>query len=493
MTTKQTLIVVFFYILKRISSTDSYDFIQNRDFEEYRLKASEEMIKKCMKPELAAYGLEGDAISLNEPNELCPGVKSNCCGKKDIAQIKKYWIDDDRHMQTYQTIVLYVFKYIIGYWNQYSFIAAEVILQYQIMNNIDPLTLKKRKTAAGTQNQQKGDDLEKNAAFPEGDFKSRFKTFFGPKNFKVSNNEYCYKAALKMMKLDYVNVAKAEHFYELLNKRVMFFMNARRGFYCTLCSADSKPFIRTKNFFTQLFGFNTILYDKQFCQLIYSWTFETNYQIYKNVNPFLEYTNKMLACVEPLTASQKQQMEKREGRIITYDWNSKNPIKNEHKDVKSLFDNPLNIKSTIQMELCFGSDPEGVFFMIKCEFYCNLFELAGPDPTIDSDVDALMRVYKHLRSYEFALYSNTMSVFDVDVFKLVNDIDINYKLLGGRKNFYRTLQPNIDFSKYLGLFGIVNEGINPLKDADLSTLTFKFKNDGIMQVLTLFFSFWLLF
>lgn len=455
---------VIFSIVKGDASSDSDSkFIQSRDYEFYLQKTKNDVTKSCAVNEMAAYGLTADVTSLSDPNPICPQMQGNCCGAKDQELINTYWTSDDRHQAGYHIAYLRMNRYILGNIKNYLAIASDIVtkslkLGFQGKNKINASTDK--------------------AAPVENDGK--------PYSFEY--HPMCEKAAKEFINLDFVDRQKAQGFYDKLNRKAEFMQNSRRGFYCFLCNAKSKDYIST---FRAIID-SRLWYSRDFCQMIFAQAFSPVYMIYKSYNPFLKALLTMLTCIKPKTAGNSNQPQSKpqdnssNGPQIsaTVKFNPvslsmnlkvKDPIKALPPAAKKMFENPLNVKKKGWLEICYNSDPTGVFFGLKCMGFCEAFRMTKRSKLFDGDIDAVKTVYDQLLEYEFALSSPNTNIFDDDVPDLKKSIVVEIQYLKHNYNFYRSLSPRINFSKYKTVFSLIWKGINPMALSQGTTLEFKYK------------------
>lgn len=493
---------VYLCLLARLTLADETGYIVSKDYDEFKKTRKPEIMNACLLNEMSAYGLVGDSEGLGTPNKLCPKVQGNCCGPRDTELILRYWETDHRHIEFYYRLVLSMFKYMIGYFPQYSNMAIEVIYKYEDANGIDHRTKRllkpeerKRKAAAAAsppRTDKDGKKFEASSAPSDkneeividdgvplnGRVRKQFTFDTNKLHYKVNSQKFCYDAARAMLKQDFVDPEKAAHFYALLNKKTEFMNNARRGFYCSLCSAKNKKHVMTRGPFTRWVAKDTIVYSREFCQILYRETFSTVYEIWKSLNPFISNLNRMLSCLEPLEGHPKSDKERND--IVNLNWALKDPMKGLPPLQRQLFENPMNIEGTFKMEVCYDADPTSFFFSIRCQFYCQKFKLTTPDSLMDFDLDALRRVYVYLQRFEFALYMVGNDVFNNDVLDLKREVEVNYLNMGPNRSFFRSMSPVIDFKRYLTFYDTDNEGVNPIKDADDSVLYFRFQWAGVL-------------
>lgn len=220
-----------------------------------------------------AYSLYGDAKSLaGGNNRLCPSVRQNCCGTQDIKKIEEYWKKDTKHQGLYAMVVLLIYKYILGFSKQYKSIAAKIVKSY--------------------------DDRMLMLSGKKSEAKRMTSTIQLDGSHVLTVNQFCYKQAKKMAKLDYGDRRKDQHLYFLLTRRSEFLQNVRRSFYCTLCSANLKPNIYSHVLLSQKIYHDRFYLSDQFCRSIYSQTFDSTLLIRDGLNPFVSSLLKTLQCVQ---------------------------------------------------------------------------------------------------------------------------------------------------------------------------------------------------
>lgn len=458
----------FSIVLGDAASDGDSKYIQSKDYEFYLQRTKSDATKSCAVNEMAAYGLTADVSSLGDPNPICPQMQGNCCGPRDQELINTYWEADNRHQAGYHIAYLNMNKYILGNVKNYLSIASDIVeksnkLGFQGKNNINA-------------------SPDKAQVDPNDD-----------KPYTFDYHPMCEQAAKEFINLDFVDRRKAQGFYDLLNKKAEFMQNARRGFYCMLCNAKSKEYIST---FRAIID-SRLWYSRDFCQMIYSQSFASVYKMYKSYNPFIKALMKMLTCIKPKKAGANPQQggpSKQEPSgpqvQVTVQFNPvslgmdlkvKDPIKKLPEAARKMFENPLGLKSQVWLEICFDSDPTGVFFGMKCMGFCENFRMSERSQLLDGDLDALQTVYDQLLQYEFALAAPNTNVFDEDVLALKKGIVVELQYLRHNYNFYRSLSPRINFSKYKTVFSLIFKGINPMALSQGTTLQFKYKAAALLK------------
>lgn len=453
-------------------------YIESKSYEYYLKIGNTAVTKQCKVNEMAAYGLVADATSLSEPNPICPQMQGNCCGKHAQELINQYWLVDDRHQSSYHATFLKINRYILGNAKEYLSIASDIIEKS-----------KKLKLNGQDKNPQGNGGQSTPSAQPTDN----------EKLYTFDYHPVCAKAAEEFLHLDFVDRNKAQGFYDLLNRKAEFMQNARRGFYCSLCNPKAKDYIWT---FRMIID-SRLFYNKEFCQVIYGQTFAPIYKIYKAYNPFLKSLLKMLSCIKPRGAAGAPQSGAGQGAqnqneglqtngqvnlsfnpvAINMNFGVKNPFAQLSKEAKKLFENPLNIKSRLWMEICYNADPTGLFFSMKCMGFCENFRMTKASKLMDGDLDAINTVYEQLVMYEFALSSTFTNIFNDDVLQLKNEIVVQMQSLKHNYNFYRSLAPKMDFSKYKTVFSLFIDGYNPMALSKGTTLTFKYRAVNILRIL----------
>lgn len=90
-TSTKFFVLILFFVSELRSKRDE---IQDREYSWWDSKLRAEVLEKCEADEMKAYNLSRDADKLNSKSSFCPNIKSNCCGKGDHEQIKKYYMKD---------------------------------------------------------------------------------------------------------------------------------------------------------------------------------------------------------------------------------------------------------------------------------------------------------------------------------------------------------------------------------------------------------------
>ena len=441
----------------------------------------------CMTNEMAAYGLIADAENFSEPNPICPQMTGgNCCGKATQKTIETYWELDDKHQSYYHMAYLKMSKYLLGNGMNYLKLASYVIEKSKA------LELQGKDKPSGEEQGVNPDQGSNNG-----------------ESFTFQYHKMCKEAAQKLVKIEYVDRRKVEGYYHQLNRKAEFMQNARRGFYCMLCNAKASTYIKTRRF-NPLFD-PTIYYSKPFCQMMYTHAFPAVFSVYKQWNPFMKYVMEMLMCIKPSGTESKSQGGQQESNgnqndfgidvkvnvnvnvdidipsLPTFNLADKNPIKNLPKKMKEFFENPMGVKAKGWMELCFDSDPNGLFFRLNCMGFCSEFRMTERSQVLDGDLDSMKILYDHVRSYEFAFETPNLNFFNDDVHNLKYEIHRNYKDLRSNYNFYRSLARRFDFSSYDTSFfpQLFTTPVDPMALSKGTTLKFKYLSEWLLKIVTI--------
>ena len=467
MLSKQFTILVMIIMLSSIGHSadiedDDPNRIEEHTYEYYQTARPDEITSTCRLDIMRAYGLGADATSLSEPNELCPSIGSNCCGKRDQERIWQYWHRDRKRQQYYHRTVLKIFKWLLGFGKEWAILAGHIVDDYNM-----------KKRGLDTNNNgneirgQKKEDGTQPVAF-------------------VNSNKYCFNAASSILKYDYNTREKAESFYYELNQKVEFMENARRSFYCMLCSKEGQDSFIMPLKFSSLYH---VVYSTPFCQTIVNWSLNVNYELYNTYNEYISALLKMTTCIN---LSDGGRAEANHGGAANPDFKSNSPPIPLSRELKKFFSNPLENDNSWSFETCNLSAGSSFGFFWKCLSYCNRFNIAKPDKALDGDIDAMKAIYDYLLPYEEIMEAPSNNFFRDDLTLLKKDIIQNYQLSDRSRIFYKTIVSHIDISDYTTSFFLPG-GVDPMEVAKGCPLPISYTFAGVLKALVIAIALVLLF
>lgn len=438
--------------------TDDPNRIEAHSYEYYQLKQDPSILENCELDEMMAYGLSGDAVSLNERNEICPNLSQNCCGKKDQARIWEYWYRDRKRQEYYHRSVLKMVKYFLGYGGEWYRIASAIIDDY-----------KDKKYNMNNLGQKSTNNTDKNDRYEDYNYLT--------KGLIVNANKYCKKAAKYIVTLNFNELPQVHTYYRMISEKTEFLENARRSFYCLLCSVEGQTAIGTWTFRP----FNNIRYDQKFCRSIVQHTFRINYELYNTYNDYISNLLKMLKCVTIPDTTNPQADRTVSRNTSDVNFRSTSPPRKLTREENKMIESPLKNDQWFRFEVCnkFDATGEG----LSCRFYCSQFNMAKPTASVDFDMYALERVYRTVSPYEKVFRSSRINFFLDDMPKLKQDIIDNFVRSDRSKLFYKTIVQHIDFSKYDSNFWIGSGALDPMELARGTPLPMNYASARIFMTM----------
>jgi hypothetical protein len=430
------------------------------DFSHYANK-SHDVQKSCPLEAMHAYGLFGDVYSLGEPNRVCPSITANCCGPEDQRRMEEYWEKDRKIREAHNMLVLKIFRFILGYLKKWSTVATQIVKRVERNELRDP---------KGQFFQDDGEEISN--------------------RFNVKTTSFCYKQAKSLLESDIDSRKKVETFYADITSKVEFLDNARRGFYCMLCSADSKSDLRIHGRLRNGLFANGIIYSQEFCQDLVANVLPTVYVTWKSFQTHLSHLLKVLLCV-----SKKKSTAKQTGGIFTgsdndnnssfntnYDVSSSNPLKSLPNSLKGIIKYPLGEINMSALEGCNTTPIGGLTFKLSCNAFCSSWKITEPTTLFDHDAHAMFRLYRHLLNYNFVLSRADQNMFRDDVVILKRTIESIYNEMPHETHFYRSWASDVNFSNFKSHFWPFDKGVHPLKLARGSSLTFAYKCSRLVSL-----------
>jgi|688.fasta_scaffold298372_1 hypothetical protein len=442
------------------------DRINGQNLDYYLKESRNEVKKQCNTEALSAYGLDADADSLSETNEVCPQVKSNCCGKKSQASMIKNWDNDRQRQERYYKVVMKVNKYILGYSGYYRNIALTILDAMAVKDDQERVN-NKVKTAAN------------NSVIDPGPEHS----------YTISPTKFCAKHAEIVRVQGFSERNKAEDFYDKLTTRLEFIQNTRRGFYCALCSSENKDFWIDYNFVTNIVYGDRIVFDKTFCYLIHNNIFDVTYEMSKNFRPYVASIMKMLTCINPKTkdgqkvagAQGQKESKFKFNQRYQIDGSLQYPLENASDETKELFNNPIAQKKFWVIEFCNNSRPDDFTFFWFCESFCQNWHISKPTEMFDGNAAKSMDVYRYLSQYEFALDNREQNHFYSKMNDMTGEIKDNFRAIKRNDYFFTSTSRTAHFENFHTDFLTFGKGIHPYEDGDRTTLVFEYCSEVILK------------
>lgn len=426
--------------------SDDPDKIESHSYDYYQVVRPKEVADTCELDEMLAYGLSGDATSLGEKNEICPHISQNCCGKKDQSRIWEYWHRDRKRQEYYHRTVLKIMKYILGYGKEWYRIASAIKEDYMDKER----GLNKGNSSAPSANNDKN---------------------YLDKRLVVNANKYCEKAAEYVLRLDFNTKEKVYTYYRMINEKVEFMENARRSFYCMICSIEGQRAIDT----WRVKHFSNIRYNTKFCETIVNHSFRINYELYNTYNTYISSLLRMKMCVS-LTANGAN----RGSGSGNADFKKDVPPVQLTIEERDAIEDPLENQKHFAFEAC--NTGKNYIGNAACIFYCGKFNIAKPSPELDLSTHALKAVFTRLEPLEEVFITSRNNFFLDDMNMLKRDIQDNYKRADKSSIFYKTTTQNIDISRYSTNFLIGGLRVDPMEVAKDTPLPMNYKSAKALAV-----------
>lgn len=453
---KISLVILALGLIARVSavtsSNDDPNKIESLDYEEFKNSRPPEVARACSTDIMFAYGLMGDATSLGEPNEICPSIQQNCCGQRDQKRIYSLWQKNNKKISTHYKISLLIYRYIIGFGKWYTELAVKISQQFEEQKDLG---------AEGNSKQSSP------SAGNKADGKISFRS-----------DKVCHTAATKVHELGFGERNLAEFYYTLLNQRVQFLQNSRRGFYCMICSVQGQKAIHNTPWIFQWIYNDRIYYNREFCKMLIDHSFRITYELAKTFNHWVRALVTVTTCIDGLPGKGGN-----DSKNAGASSGAQSPI------VKALIKNPLNLGDYFKLEMCDLATDSNFLVFEKCEYWCQEWNIAKPKSLFDSDTRALKRLYNYLQTIEPALRDRNQNMFRDDVLELKSKIDIALKKEVAEPKFFPHISRYQDLSKFKSDFVYSSKGINPMELAKGSPLYFKYEHETIFGVLGLLFAF----
>ena len=442
------------------AESDDPDRIEMHSYEYYQINRSQEISDTCKTDEMLAYGLSTDATSLGDKNEICPQIKKNCCGKRDQAKLWQYWHRDRKPQQNFHRSVLLMLKYIIGYGKEWYNIANAIIIDY------------KDKELAGKQSGQSTNQTNPSATID--DIRKQNPRI---KNISVNATGYCHKAAKFIIKLNYNTKEKVESFYADISRKTEFMENARRSFYCMLCSVEGQASIKTVRYKP---NYSTVNYTMDFCNTIIRQSFTVTYLMYNTYNRYIKNVLRMSTC---LNNTEQSSGTNTNASGSSGDFRSKRPPSQLSIADRKLFHNPLRYNDFLKMEACYIS--KGYLNNVFCTIYCSAFNIAKPHRLLDGEIDALLQVYNRLTKLESTFPAPQINIFRDNMVKMKATIALNIQKVDISGLFYKSQISYIDIATYNQFYILGWDSVDPMLVAKGTPLPMNYKFSKIASATVL--------
>jgi len=453
--------------------------INVRSWEDYKLSKPPEITENCEEDEMRAYSLIGDSQSLSEPNALCPAITQNCCGKMDQENIIALWRRDSKRIEYYTTYTLKVFRYILGHGKNFYKIAKSIAEDFKRKrpDNFQPVNMQVNANAPNQPQNANGTQANPNMPNEDG--------------FVLNTNAYCANAAHDVLTTNFFHESSVEPFYQQLNHKAEYLHNVRASFYCMLCSVEGQSQISSWRIFSSASNVN---YGPEFCKEIVAHTFQATYMLYTNYNNLISNFIKMLTCVQVPISRQNPNAgmgggPNAQGGAVqpqavsaASDYTSTNPPYQLSAGVEEMIKNPLGMSDWGSTYTCDWATGSGFAFFLKCEYYCEKFNMAKANPFYEYDAFKLRNLYDYLVQYEdiFPNGSDT-NMFRDDVLTLKKELEELYPKLPYEGLFFISKDDRIDLAKYDSDFTRLSS-FNPMALAEGHTLNFKYQSVSIFEI-----------
>lgn len=453
------LTLAAFAAAEELGDSDS-KAINVRTWEDYKQSRPAEIQENCEEDEMRAYSLIGDSQSLSEPNELCPAIQQNCCGKKDQENIIHLWREDSKRIEYYTTFTLKVFRYILGHGKNFYRIAKSIVDDYKrkTPSNFQPVNMQTNNQANANHGQENSD------------------------GFVLNTNAYCKNAAHDVLTTNFLHESTAEPFYHQLNHKAEYLHNLRASFYCMLCSVEGQKQISSWRIFSSISNIN---YGPEFCKELVSHTFQVTYMLYENYNNLISNLIRMLTCVQVPLDRQTQNANLGGGAAPNMasnnDFESTNPPYELPEGVQQMISNPLGMSDSGSTYACDWATGSSTLFFLKCEYFCQKFNMAKANAFFEYDAFKLKNLFDYIRQYEdvFPNGSST-NMFRDDCITLVKDISEIYDKLPYEGRFFISKDERIDLAKYDSDFTRLSS-FNPMALAEGHKLDFHYQFVSVLK------------
>lgn len=205
--------------------------------------------------------------------------------------------------------------------------------------------------------------------------------------------------------------------------------NARRGFYCMICSLEGQEAIYTRKRFVGFFEVCHINYHQDFCNLMVDHAFPSAYNDWKNFNVYISNIIKMTTCFTSET-----------NNLSSKNFNMKIDSKDKppmSKDMKELIKNPLNLEKVSSLDDCDIARTHGIPFF-SCKNFCKTFNIAKPVSLLDGDLKSMDVIFDYLMQFKKYFRTGERNLFDDDLTELEAKIKVHRDSIDYFPYFYKS-------------------------------------------------------
>lgn len=467
----KSFLFVLFCLIFVVHSVDELgdsdeNAINVRTWEDYKQSKPAEIQENCEEDEMRAYSLIGDSQSLSEPNEICPAITQNCCGKMDQENIVALWRRDSKRIQYYTTYTLKVLRYILGHGKNFYKIARSIVDDFKRKrpDNFQPVNM-----------QTNGDRTTESTAAENSD------------GYVLNTNAYCNNAAHDVLTTNFFHESSVEPFYQQLNHKAEYLHNVRASFYCMMCSVEGQKQVSSWRLISSASNVN---YGPEFCREIVAHTFQATFMLYNNYNLLISNIIKMLTCVQVPISNQAQNTNLGGGGgsggqpnvAANTDYESTDPPYELTEGVVEMIDNPLGMSDYGSTYTCDWATGSSFMFFTKCEYFCQKFNIVKANSFYEYDAFKLRNLFDYIRQYE-DIFPNgsTTNMFRDDVITLTKEINELYPKLPYEGLFFVSKDNRIDLAKYDSDFTRFSS-FNPMALAEGHKLDFHYASVSVFKV-----------
>lgn len=277
---------------------------------------------RCNQEMMTSYGLTGEAFATTASHKYCPMIRENCCTSSDAETSMTIWKTEFRpKIERYYETYLYSLKYILGYSTEIGKLADE---------------------------------------------------------FSKSTVSDCKAAAQEFVKMN-VSPKVTQDIYKSFVISLEKMSDVRRGFYCTLCDANTQQELIDYVSAVNLFYNDRIYYSKEFCKKLVDSTIRASYFAVFFLKPFAELSSTLINC------------RANNGTKLTYE---------------------IDYWTRTQVKNCYYFKAKYFFFF--CERYCEKFHLVKPSDILDGNLKELKKFVDHIMQYRQSVFLSPSNNYLMD-------------------------------------------------------------------------------